>query len=186
MDAVLFLSELRERLRIFALELHPEKTRVLEFGRFAVKDRARRGARKPETFNFLGFTHICTKTRAGDFLLTRHTVKSRMRATLGAVKAALARRRHQPIPQQGRWLGQVVRGYFAYHAVPTNIRTLEAFRTQVTNAWNRSLRRRSQRHRMTWERTASLVDRWLPRPRIQHPWPEQRFRVRTQGKSPVR
>jgi len=186
MDAVLFLSELRERLRTFALELHPEKTRVLEFGRFAAKDRARRGARKPETFNFLGFTHICTKTRAGDFLLTRHTIKSRMRATLGAVKAALARRRHQPIPQQGRWLGQVVRGYFAYHAVPTNIRTLEAFRTQITNAWNRSLRRRGQRHRMTWERTASLVNRWLPRPRIQHPWPEQRFRVRTQGKSPVR
>jgi group II intron reverse transcriptase/maturase len=186
MDAMRLLDELRERLRTFALELHPEKTRVLEFGRFATKDRARRGARKPETFNFLGFTHICTKTRAGDFLLTRHTIKSRMRATLGAVKAALARRRHQPIPQQGRWLGQVVRGHFAYHAVPTNIRTLEAFRTQVTNAWNRSLRRRSQRHRMTWERTASLVDRWLPRPRIQHPWPEQRFRVRTQGKSPVR
>ncbi len=186
MDAVLFLDELRERLRTFALELHPEKTRVLEFGRFATKDRALRGARKPETFNFLGFTHICTKTRAGDFLLTRHTIKSRMRATLGAVKAALARRRHQPIPQQGRWLGQVVRGYFAYHAVPTNIRTLEAFRTQVTNAWLHSLRRRSQRHRMTWERIALLADRWLPRPRIQHPWPEQRFRVRTQGKSPVR
>jgi hypothetical protein len=109
-----------------------------------------------------------------------------MRATLCAVKAALVRRRHQPIPEQGRWLGQVVRGYFAYHAVPTNIRTLESFRLQVTHAWLRSLRRRSQRHRMTWKRTASHVDRWLPRPRIQHPWPELRFRVRTQGKSPVR
>jgi hypothetical protein len=186
MDATRFLCELRERLRSFALELHPEKTRLLEFGRFATRDRAQRGDRKPETFNFLGFAHICTKTREGEFLLARHTTKSRMRATLCAVKAALVRRRHQPIPEQGRWLGQVVRGYFAYHAVPTNIRTRESFRLQVTHAWLRSLRRRSQRHRMTWKRTASLVDRWLPRPRIQHPWPEERFRVRTRGKSPVR
>jgi len=116
MDATRFLQELRERLRRFALELHPEKTRALKFGRFAARDRAKRGDRRPETFDFLGFTHICTKTRDGEFLLTRHTVKSRMRATLSALNVALARRRHQRIPQQGRWLGQLVRGYFAYRA----------------------------------------------------------------------
>jgi len=186
MDATRFLDELRERLRKFALELHPEKTRLLEFGRFAARDRARRGDGKPETFTFLGFTHMCSKTKAGDFLVARHTIKSRMRATLRAMRTALERRRHRPIPEQGRWLGQVVRGYFAYHAVPTNIHALGSFRTQVGRIWGRSLRRRSQRHRLPWRRMSTLVERWLPRARIQHPWPEQRFRVRTQGKSPVR
>ena len=186
MDATRFLDELRERLRKFALELHPEKTRLLEFGRFAARDRARRGDGKPETFTFLGFTHMCSKTKAGDFLVARHTIKSRMRATLRAMRTALERRRHRPIPEQGRWLGQVVRGYFAYHAVPTNIHALGSFRTQVGRIWARSLRRRSQRHRLPWRRMSTLVERWLPRARIQHPWPEQRFRVRTQGKSPVR
>jgi RNA-directed DNA polymerase len=186
MDATRFLDELRERLRKFALELHPEKTRLLEFGRFAARDRARRGDGKPETFNFLGFTHMCSKTKAGDFLVARHTIKSRMRATLRAMRTALERRRHRPITEQGRWLGQVVRGYFAYHAVPTNIHALGSFRTQVGRIWGRSLRRRSQRHRLPWRRMSTLVERWLPRARIQHPWPEQRFRVRTQGKSPVR
>jgi RNA-directed DNA polymerase len=185
-DARRFLDELRERMRNFALELHPEKTRLLEFGRFATRDRTQRGDGKPETFNFLGFTHICSKTKAGDFLVVRHTIKSRMRATLRAIKVALERRRHRPIPEQGRWLGQVVRGYFAYHAVPTNIHALAGFRIQVSRAWRASLRRRSQRHRLPWERMAAIRERWLPRARIQHPWPEQRFRVRTQRKSPVR
>ena len=186
-DAVRFLEELRERLRRFSLELHPDKTRLIAFGLFAArrrKEQGRKGA--PETFNFLGFTHICGKTRAGKFLLVRHTTKSRMRATLQAIKIALAKRRHQPLPVQGLWLGQVIRGYFAYHAVPTNIAVLGAFRTQVARQWLQALRRRGQRHPMTWDRMNALTQRWLPSPRNTHPWSDVRFDVRTRGKSPVR
>jgi group II intron reverse transcriptase/maturase len=185
-DAARLLDDLRERLRRFTLELHPEKTRRLAFGRSAVKRRAEHGKGKPETFNFLGFTHICAKTKAGRFLLARHTTASRMRATLHAVKTALRRRQHQPIPDQARWLGQAVRGYFAYHAVPTNSDALEEFRAEVTKAWLHSLRRRGQRDRTNWQRMNAIARRWIPRPRILHPWPEQRFDVSTQGKSPVR
>src|SRR6202040_1742194 len=144
-DARRFLDEMRERLQKFALSLHPDKTRLIEFGRFAAERRERRGLGKPETFNFLGFTHICGHSRAGHFLLKRKTRRDRMRVRLRAIKEELRRRMHEPIPEQGRWLGQVLRGYFAYHAVPTNTRSLCAFRHHVTNLWRRSLRRRSQR-----------------------------------------
>jgi group II intron reverse transcriptase/maturase len=185
-DAEAFLRSLRERLRKFSLELHPEKTRLLMFGRYAEKMREERGLGKPETFNFLGLTHICGRTGRGKFLLIRRTMRKRMQAKLREVKAELQRRRHLPIPEQGVWLRAVVRGYFAYHAVPTNGRALASFRTQVIRLWQRSLRRRGQRDRTNWEKMGRLVRRWIPPARILHPWPEERFDVRTRGKSPVR
>src|ERR1022692_2762703 len=176
-DAKRFLADLRERLEKFALSLHPDKTRLIEFGRFAAERRARRGIGKPETFNFLGFTHICGHSRAGHFLLKRKTRRDRMRARLRAIKGELWRRMHEPIPEQGRWLGQVVRGYFAYHAVPTNTKSLSAFRHHVTDLWRRSLRRRSQRDSTTWQGIAQLVAAFLPAVQILHPWPHERFSV---------
>src|SRR5947207_7468356 len=153
-----FLNEMRERLGKFALSLHPEKTRLIEFGRFAAERRKRRGLGKPETFNFLGFTFICGKTRAGKFQIRRKTRAERMRAKLKEIKQEMRRRMHQPIPNQGKWLGRVVRGYFNYHAVPTNGQALNVFRHHVTDLWRRALRRRSQKDRMTWERMTQLVD----------------------------
>jgi len=185
-DARRFLDELRERLARFALELHPEKTRLLRFGRFAAKDRAACGEGKPKTFDFLGFTHICGKSRAGRFLLVRRTMAKRMRAKLHEVRLALRRRQHLPIPIQGAWLGNVLRGYYAYYAVPTNALRLQAFRTQVVSAWHRSLRRRSQHDRTNWARMSILRKRWIPPAHVLHPWPDERFNVRTRGKSPVR
>src|SRR6476660_7219907 len=176
-DAQRFLNEMRDRLREFALSLHPEKTRLIEFGRFAAERRQRRGLGKPETFNFLGFTFICGKTRAGRFQIKRKTRADRMRAKLREIKQEMRRRMHQPIPAQGRWLERVVRGYFNYHAVPTNGQALEVFRHHVTNLWRRTLRRRSQKGRMTWARMMQLVDAWLPKPIILHPWPSDRFAV---------
>jgi RNA-directed DNA polymerase len=148
-DARFFLDEMRERLGKFALSLHPEKTRLIEFGRFAAERRKRRGLGKPETFNFLGFTFICGKTRAGKFQIRRKTRADRMRAKLKEIKQEMRRRMHQPIPNQGKWLGRVVRGYFNYHAVPTNGQALNVFRHHVTDLWRRTLRRRSQKDRMT-------------------------------------
>jgi len=185
-DAERFLGDLRERFRKFSLELHPEKTRLIEFGRKAAERRKARGLRKPETFNYLGLTHICGRNKVGGFLLRRQTMRKRMQAKLCEVKTELKKRRHLPIPEQGRWLASVVRGYFAYHAVPTNMRTMERFRFQVIRHWHRSLRRRSQRNRITWERMSHHVQRWIPFAKKQHPWPNERFDVRTQGKSPVR
>jgi RNA-directed DNA polymerase len=176
-DAQRFLAALRERLSRFALTLHPEKTRLIEFGRFAAENRARRGLGKPETFDFLGFKHICGRSRAGDFQLKRKSRRDRMRAKLKALKMELKRRRHEPIPMQGLWLAQVVRGYFAYHAVPTNYPSLGAFLHHVKRLWLRALRRRGQRHRMTWARFSRLAADFLPRPRILHPWPATRFCV---------
>ena len=177
-DADRFLRDLRERLAKFALELHPDKTRLIEFGRFAVKDRSRRGLGKPETFDFLGFTHICGVTRSGGwFRLLRHTMRKRLQAKLLDIKETLRRNRHKPIAEQGRWLAQVVRGYLAYHAVPSNSRAITAFRRFVTRIWLRSLRRRSQKHRLTWVRMNRIAKRWLPPARITHPYPEQRFAV---------
>jgi len=176
-DAMRFLNEMRERLREFALSLHPEKTRLIEFGRFAAERRKRRGLGKPETFNFLGFTFICSKTRAGRFQIRRKTRADRMRAKLQEIKQEMRRRMHQPILEQGRWLERVVRGYFNYHAVPTNGQALDAFRHHVTDLWRRTLRRRSQKDRMTWARMTQLVDDWLPKPIILHPWPSDRFAV---------
>jgi group II intron reverse transcriptase/maturase len=185
-DAERFLVALRERFAKFALELHPEKTRLIEFGRFAAERRQKRGLGKPETFEFLGFTHICAKTRSGRFTLKRVTSKKRMRAKLSEVKAELMRRRHLPIPEQGRWLASVVRGHCNYYAVPSNSDAIIAFRTQATRHWCHALRRRSQRSRLDWERMNRLATRWLPPARVTHPYPEMRFDARTQGRSPVR
>jgi RNA-directed DNA polymerase len=176
-DARRFLDEMRERIGKFVLSLHPEKTRLIEFGRFAAERRKRRGLGKPETFNFLGFTFICGKTRAGKFQIKRKTRADRMRAKLKLIKEEMWRRMHQPIPAQGKWLGYVVNGYFNYHAVPTNARALHVFRHHITDLWRRTLRRRSQKDRMTWERMTKLVDAWLPKPIILHPWPSKRFAV---------
>jgi RNA-directed DNA polymerase len=176
-DARRFLEAMRERLGEFALSLHPDKTRLIEFGRFAAANRKRRGFGKPETFNFLGFTFICGKSRSGKFLIKRKTRRDRMRTKLQAIKQELRRRMHQPIPVQGKWLRQVVQGYFNYFAVPTNSRALAAFRFFVTELWQRSLQRRSQKDGMTWTRIARLTNDWLPKPRILHPWPQARFAV---------
>jgi RNA-directed DNA polymerase len=176
-DARRFLDELRERLEKFALSLHPEKTRMIEFGRFAAERRKRRGLDRPETFNFLGFTFICGKTRTGKFQIKRKTRPDRMRAKLKAIKEEMRKRMHQPIPVQGKWLWHVVRGYFNYHAVPTNARALAVFRHHVTDLWRRTLRRRGQKDRTTWERMTQLADAWLPKPIILHSWPSERFAV---------
>jgi RNA-directed DNA polymerase len=176
-DARGFLDEMRKRLGRFALSLHPEKTRLIEFGRFAAERRQRRGLSKPETFNFLGFTFICGKTRAGKFQIKRKTRADRMRAKLKMIKEEMWRRMHLPIPEQGKWLWSVVNGYFNYHAVPTNGPALHVFRHHITDLWRRTLRRRSQKDRMTWERMTQLVDDCLPKPMILHPWPSDRFAV---------
>src|SRR6202171_6044605 len=176
-DARRFLDEMRERLQEFALSLHPEKTRLIEFGRFAVQSRRARGLGKPETFSFLGFTFICGKSRKGKFLIKRKTRQDRMRAKLRTIKEEMRRRMHQSIPQQGKWLRQVVTGYFNYHAVPTNFRALVAFRDEVTRAWRQRLGRRSQNGALTWARMLELAADWLPKPYICHPWPNQRFAV---------
>ena len=185
-DAKRFLNDLRKRFAKFSLELHPDKTRLIEFGRFAAKNRQERGLAKPETFDFLGFTHVCGKTRDGRFWLRRITIKKRLRAKLKQVKAELRRRRHWPIPEQGRWLASVLRGHFNYYAVPGNIDLITAFRDQIRWYWIQTLRRRSQRHRMTWERYSRIEKKWLPPARIVHPYPSVRFAARTQGRSPVR
>jgi RNA-directed DNA polymerase len=177
-EAKRFVEDMRQRLGKFALALHPEKTRLIEFGRFAAKDRESRGLGKPETFNFLGFTHICSRSRRGAFQLKRQTRRDRMRARLRAIKEELRRRMHEPIPLQGKWLQQVVRGYFAYHAVPTNSRCLGAFRHYVVDLWRRSLVQRSQRDRTTWNRMAKLAAEFLPPPHVLHPWPSVRFAVK--------
>ena len=177
-DAHRFLDALRERLAEFALALHPEKTRLIEFGRFAASNRKRRGLGKPETFNFLGFTFICGKSRTGKFLIKRRTRRDRMRAKLKAVSMELRRRMHWPIHEIGEWLSYVVRGYFNYHAVPTNSRALRVFRDEIIWRWRRALRRRSQKDRMSWSAVVKLADAWLPQPRILHPWPRQRFAVK--------
>jgi group II intron reverse transcriptase/maturase len=177
-DARQFWDAMRERFAKFALELHGDKTRLLEFGRFAVPSRQQRGLGKPETFTFLGFIFICGKSRRGAFQLQRKSRGDRMRATLQEIKVQLRKRMHDPIPSQGRWLRSVVRGYFAYHAVPTNIRAIGAFRYHVTDLWRRTLRRRSQKDGMTWERMTQLAADWLPQPRILHPWPDKRFDVK--------
>lgn len=176
-DAKRFLEDMRTRHAEFSLSLHPDKTRLIEFGRYAAERRARRGDKKPETFTFLGFTLICGKSRKGYFLIHRKTRRDRMRATLRRVKDELRRRMHQPIPEQGTWLRQVTTGFFAYHAVPTNSRALTAFRYHISVLWKRALSRRSQTAHMTWTRMGRLIADWLPAARILHPWPLDRFNV---------
>jgi len=174
-DAKRFRDDMERRLAEFALTLHPDKTRLIEFGRCAAGNRARRGLGKPETFNFLGLRHICGRSRRGKFQLWRHTRRDRMRAKLKAIKVELLRRRHEPIPKLGMWLGQVVGGFFGYHAVPTNSSALSAIRYYVMDLWRRTLRRRSQKDRSTWQRIDRLAADFLPKPLIRHPWPRARF-----------
>jgi group II intron reverse transcriptase/maturase len=174
-DAERFLEGLRERFAKFALELHPGKTRLIEFGPRAARNRAARGEPKPETFQFLGFTHICATTRSGRFWIRRQTDAKRLRAKLKQAKAEIMRRRHLPVPEQGRWLASVIWGHQGYYGVPGNYRAVHAFRTQVTRHWHHALKRRGQKTRLTWARMNRLVTRWLPRTRITHPFPEQRF-----------
>ena len=167
---------MRERLRKFGLELHPEKTRLIEFGRRAAENREQRGEGQPETFNFLGFTHICGKARKGGwFKVKRQTIKKRMRSKLQALGQKLRKRMHEKVTDIGKWLKSVVLGYFNYHAVPGNMCALRAFRREVGRLWLQTLRRRSQRSRMTWRRFSPLIIQYLPLPRILHPYPEVRF-----------
>ena len=177
-EAESFQAGLHARMAQFALTLHPEKTRLIEFGRHAAVQRKARGLGKPETFDFLGFTHICGRSRRGGFLLRRMSRRDRMRAKLRAIKEELRRRWHEPICVQGQWLQQVVRGWFNYHAVPTNVRSLGMFRHCVSEIWLRALRRRSQRDNTLWKEMRTVSARWLPTPRITHPWPSMRFGVK--------
>lgn len=176
-EAEQFLEELKERFRRFNLELHPDKTRLIEFGRFAAQNRADRGEGKPETFPFLGFTHICGTTRKGRFTVMRQTTSKRAKAKLKELKRELRRRMHWSIPEQGRWLRAVLLGHYQYYGVPYNWHALSKFRSQLIRLWLRALRRRSQRSRVRWERIQRLAKIWLPNPRIVHPYPEQRLRV---------
>jgi RNA-directed DNA polymerase len=178
-DARRFLAELRERFARFGFGLHPDKTRLIEFGRRAAIDRKRRGLGKPETFDFLGFTHICARARSGRFWVRRITIAKRMRAKLAEVKTQLRRRRHDPIPVQGRWLAQVLQGHMAYYAVPGNSKAVSAFRYQATLHWRRTLCRRSQRGQVNWERMSRHETRWLPKVRMMHPFPTVRLAART-------
>lgn len=179
-DAERFQGELEERMRKFNLELHPEKTRLLEFGSFAIQDRQKRGEGKPETFDFLGFTHICIKKRSnGRYTVLRQTIRKRLQAKLNAVKTELQQRMHLPIPEQGKWLAAVVRGHIRYYGVPMNLPALELFRSQVVRLWHRTLSRRSQHARIRWDRMWRLVARWLPPAVVCHPYPLRRMGVIT-------
>ena len=185
-DAERFLANLHERFARFGLELHPTKTRLIEFGRFAADNRRRRGLGKPETFDFLGFTHICGQSANGYFRVERQTMRKRTRAKLADIKAELKRRRHRSVPEQGAWLRSVLNGHYRYYGVPHNSRALRVFRFQVARHWRRALLRRSQKGRMPWKRMSRFIQRWLPWPRICHPYPIHRFGVTIRGRSPVR
>src|SRR6266487_333883 len=185
-DAEQFLSALRERLGQFSLTLHPDKTRLLEFGRYAAQNRWERGQEKPESFQFLGLVHSCGRTRKGEFTVRRHTAGERLRAKLKEVKAELRRRRHDPVPEVGAWLGSVVRGHCQYYGIPGNGRAIGRFRDEVSRHWHQALSRRSQKSRVKWERMQRLIERWIPPARVVHPSSWVMFSVMTQGKSPVR
>jgi len=174
-EARRFWNELRERFAAYRLELHPDKTRLLEFGPFAASNRKRSGRGKPETFDFLGFTHVCGKTRRGRFVVLRLTMRKRMRVKLKEIKAELRKRWHDPVPEVGKWLASVIRGHLNYYAVPLNFDAVEAFHHQVTWLWKRALSRRSQKAYVTWERMRRIARRWLPPVRIVHPYPDQRL-----------
>ena len=187
-DAERFLSAVKERFRKFELEIHPDKTRLIEFGRFANECRRERGQGRPETFDFLGFTHYCAETRRGSFMLGRKPVAKRMARTLRRIKGALRKRMHEDVRDTARWLGQVVDGWLNYFAVPTSYRFLERFVVRLTHIWVQILRRRSQKDRTTWASIPPLKARYWPKLTIRHPWPNQRFIVSatasaTQGRS---
>jgi RNA-directed DNA polymerase len=185
-DAERFLADLRERFCKFALELHPDKTRLIEFGRYATERRQERGDRRPETFDFLGFTHFCGTNRMGRFTVRRKTARKKLSAKLKQLRVEIRRRINWPISKMGAWLRAVVQGHYNYYAVPLNYPSLTAFRYAVSGLWYHALRRRSQRTRMTWPRMWKIADRWLPAPCIVHPFPDERLRVTTRGGSPVR
>jgi group II intron reverse transcriptase/maturase len=185
-EAERFLSELRERFAQFGLELHPNKTRLIEFGRYADRNRRGRGDGKPETFDFLGFTHACGKTRKGKFTVLRQTMRKRWQAKLREVRDQLRRRMHDPIPEQGAYLRSVLLGHFRYYGVPRNGPSLVAFRSELPRLWRRTLMRRSQTGFISWTRMQRYIHRWLPTPRICHPYPDQRLAFVTQGKSRMR
>jgi RNA-directed DNA polymerase len=179
-DADQFRAELTERMKKFNLELHPEKTRLLEFGPYAIDQRQWRGEGKPETFHFLGFTHICVKKKSnGRFTVLRQTIRKRLQAKLNEVKAELQRRMHEPIPELGKWLQAVVRGHIRYYGVPMNNSALALFRFRVGRLWHRALSRRSQTGRILWDRMRRLINRWLPMPTVCHPYPLRRMGVIT-------
>lgn len=185
-DAERFLADLRERFRKFSLELHKDKTRLIEFGRFAAQNRRKRGKGKPKTFDFLGFTHICGKTENGKFTVLRHSIGKRIRAKLMKLRIELRQRLHHPLPVVAKWLRVVLLGHYRYYGVPGNSRKLHSFHYHLSRIWYKTLRRRSQRHRLNWERMNRLINRWLPRPRIYHPYPDLSMYVTTRGRSPVR
>ena len=174
-EAKRFLEAMRERFAKFGLALHPQKTRLIEFGRYAEQRRKKQGLGRPEIFDFLGFTHCCSKTRQGRFKILRLTIKKRLRATLAAIREKLIKKRHEPIGQVGAWLTKVMRGYFNYHAVPDNLKRLVGFRYEVSRAWLRQLRRRSQKDKMTWARFSRFVEQYLPYPHRVHPYPSARI-----------
>jgi group II intron reverse transcriptase/maturase len=185
-EAERFLKEFRERLAKFGLEMHPEKTRLIEFGREAWANRGQEGKGKPETFQFLGFTHYCGENSKGYFTVWRETVAKRMRAKLSEIKQELRTRMHEPIAQTGKWLKQVVQGYYRYHAVPGNLRRLSLFRWRLRRLWRQTLRRRGQKQRLTWEKLDRIFTRWIPVPRVLHPYPSVRFDARIRGGSRMR
>jgi group II intron reverse transcriptase/maturase len=186
-EAERFLKELGARLAKFGLELNTEKTRLIEFGRFAQSNRRERGKGKPETFDFLGFTHICgTAGNGKSFIVRRKTVAKKLRAKLQAIQGELRKRMHEPLRSTGEWLRTVVRGYYRYHAVPGNLQTLSAFRQRITRLWRHVIRRRSQQHPPSWERLGRLFAQWLPQPRALHPYPHERFDAMIQGRSRMR
>jgi group II intron reverse transcriptase/maturase len=178
-EAERFWEELKQRMERFNLELHPDKTRLLEFGRFAAERREKRGDGKPETFDFLGFTHICGKTRTGKFIVLRKTIRKRMQAKLREIKEELRRRMHDPIREVGRWLHSVIQGHFLYYGVPSNTPAMSTFLDKATRDWHHALNRRSQKRRVNWERMKRLVRRWLPKVKVHHPYPWYRERVTT-------
>jgi len=182
-----FMQDLRIRLQKFGLTLHPDKTRLIEFGRFAAENRRQKGKNKSETFDFLGFTHICSQTKkTGRFTIIRKTIKKRIRAKLKEIGVNLKRRRHEPIAVLGKWLRSVVQGYFNYYAVPGNIFSLGEFRTQINRIWFKALKRRSQRFKLNWVRFNKIVEQWIPHVQILHLYPEERFYANTQGRSRMR
>jgi group II intron reverse transcriptase/maturase len=183
-DAKRFQRAMQRRLAQFGLSLHPDKTRLIEFGPFAAQDRAKRGLGKPQTFNFLGFTHICGRTKGGKYMLLRKTRRDRLQAALKEIKESLRIRWHHSIAEQGKWLRQVMQGYYNYHAVPTNSRSLISFRHYVSDLWRRALQRRSQRDRTTWSQMSRLIADWFPEARILHPWPAVRFAAKYPRQEP--
>ena len=186
-DAERFLRDFQERLAKFGLEVHPEKTRLIEFGRFAARDRQKRGERKPETFTFLGFTHFCGTNTTGRFVVWRHTATKRMRAKLRVIKQELSRMMHEPVERVGAWLKLVVNGYYRYHAVPGQpLCADDDSEKGLCRLWRHVLRRRSQRRKPDWDRLRPIFERWIPRPRTLHPYPDVRFDAHIQGRSRMR